>query len=223
MGEIMEKSAVESHFDEVAKNYDFYKRKNKYYYDNLKGLIKSLIPQGKKIFEVGCGTGDLIITLKPSTGFATDLSGEMIRMAKTKYNGVKNIKFSASWPDGKYDYIFMSDVIEHLENPSETFKKISGLMDKDTVFICTMANPVWEPVLLIAEKLGLKMPEGKHSRLGFGEIEKILGRVGLKVSRHDYRLLVPIKIPLVTEFANRHLERYLKRFCFIEYFTAMTT
>ncbi len=216
----MKKGEVESHFDEVAKNYDSGKRKYKYYYDNLKKLLKELMPQAKRVFEVGCGTGDLIVSLKPGAGYAMDLSGEMIKIGKVKHKKIKNIKFSTSWPREKYDYIFMSDVVEHLEYPLETFRKVSELMNKDTVFICTMANPIWEPLLLFWERMGWKMPEGKHCRISFDEIGKMLSKAGLKIIQHDYRLLVPIETPLVTKFANRYLEKYLKRLAFIEYFTA---
>lgn len=31
---------VRKHFDEIAKNYDYYKEKNKFYHENLKKLLK---------------------------------------------------------------------------------------------------------------------------------------------------------------------------------------
>ncbi len=49
--------SVEQHFDRVAKNYDYGKRKYSYYYESLKKLLGELIPKNKKVFEVGCGTG----------------------------------------------------------------------------------------------------------------------------------------------------------------------
>lgn len=213
----MKKTRVESHFDSVAKDYDLYKRKNKFYYDNLKKLLKTLIPEKRKVFEVGCGTGDLIKHLNPSFGIGFDLSREMIKIAKLKNRSEKKVEFTAKWPEGYFDYIFMSDVIEHLEDPKSTFNEISKLMNKNTRFICTMANPIWEPVLLIAEKLKLKMPEGPHRRINFTELKKISEKAGLKIIEHDYKLLVPIEIPVLTYLANRYLEKPLKKLAFIEY------
>jgi hypothetical protein len=114
----------------------------------------------------------------------------------------------------------MSDVVEHLENPEKTFSKISKLMAKNTVFINTMANSIWEPLLMFWEQMGWKMQEGIHKRISYSEINKILKKQGLKTANHDYRLLLPIKIPFVTNFVNRYLERYLRNLAFIEYFVA---
>jgi phosphoenolpyruvate synthase/pyruvate phosphate dikinase len=83
-----------------------------------------------------------------------------------------------------------------------------------------MANPVWEPVLMLAEKLGLKMPEGQHHRPKIKEYRLWIEETGMKITKHDYTLLVPVKIPLITNFANEYLEKYFKRFSFIEYFVA---
>lgn len=212
-------SRVKKHFDKIAKDYDFYKKKNEYYYRNLKSLLTKLITRNKNVLEVGCGTGDLISFINPKKGYGMDLSTEMIKIAKNKHKG-KNIVFSTKYPKGRYDVVFMSDVIEHLEDPKKVFEKISSLLKKKGVFVNTMANPIWEPILMVGEKVGVKMPEGEHRRISFGEIRKLLEKVNLKIVKHDYKLLIPVKIPFITVFANKYLERYLKKYAFIEYFVA---
>lgn len=225
----MRKTAVEKHFDNVSKNYDSGKQKYSYYYFNLKKLLGSQIKPNKKVLEIGCGTGDLLVSLKPKNGYGQDISSEMIRIAKSKHGKNKNIKFSTSWPKtrdifateyGKYEYIFMSDVIEHLGKPDEAFKKVSKLMTKKSKFIITMANPIWEPMLLFWEKMGWKMKEGPHRRITFKEIEKLLRKSDLNVVKHDYTLLVPVEIPLITKFVNNYFGRILKPLSFIEFIVA---
>jgi ubiquinone/menaquinone biosynthesis C-methylase UbiE len=223
----MGKTQVENHFDKVAKDYDLYKKNNKYYYDNLKKLLRKLIPSGKNVLEIGCGTGELLASLNPSRGYGVDVSSEMVKVAKRKYSGNINLNFSTVYPSTikhqplDFDYIFMSDVVEHLENPENTFGRISKLMDKKSKLIVTMANPIWEPVLMLAEKLGLKMPEGPHTRLTAGNLKLIIKNSKLKLLKYDYRLLVPVHIPVIADFANRYLEKFLKPLCFIEYFIAV--
>jgi len=221
---------VEKHFDRVAANYDYGKSRYSYYYSNLKKLLGSLIPEGKKVFEIGCGTGNLLNHLQPQIGYGFDISQEMISISNYKFKNSKNLTFSTKWPEEKFDYIFMSDVVEHLENPRETFRKIPSLMDRGTIFICTMANPIWEPLLMFWERMGWKMPEGPHRRITNYEFKILIEEAGMKVIKHDYRLLIPVKIPLITNFANKYLEKYFKklafishfkRFSFIEYFVAV--
>lgn len=216
----MKKSEVEKHFDKIAKDYDKFTKKRDLHYSTLKLLLKSLIPKDKKVFEFGCGTGDILASLNTKSGYGMDISSKMIKIAQEKYRTKRNLFFSKKWPNENFDFVFMSDVIEHLENPQEVFNKIVKRMNKRSIFICTMMNPIWEPAEAVYSWLGLKMPEGKHKRIKFEKIAQMLNKSGLMVLKHDYRLLMPIKIPLITHFMNNYLERYLKRFAFIEYFTA---
>ena len=214
---------VKLHFDKVSKDYDYYKKKNAFYYENIKSLLSSLIPKNKKVLEFGCGTGDLLSSLNPKVGIGYDPSSGMIKIAKNKHKSKKNLVFSNRLPFTLQllpDYIFMVDVIEHLTDPQKEFNNISKLMNKKTVFINTMANPIWEPLLMFWEKMGWKMPEGPHNRIGYKDIKLIENRAGLKIIKHDYKLLFPIKIPLITNFVNKYLERYAKNYAFIEYFVA---
>ena len=114
----------------------------------------------------------------------------------------------------------MSDVIEHLEQPGKMFKDISRVMIDKTKLVITMANPIWESGLLLWEKLGWKMREGPHRRLKFNEIGKLLEKFNLKIETHDYFLLIPVKIPFFTDFANKYLEKVFKKYAFIEYIVA---
>lgn len=217
----MQKTKVEKHFDVVAQGYDLGKRKYFYYYEYLKELLSSLIPVGEKVFEIGCGTGDLLASLKPKYGYGMDISKQMIKNANNKYANNSNLKFSIIWPFGHFEYIFMSDVIEHMDEPEKEFSKIVKLMRPSTIFINTMANPIWEPLLMVWESLGWKMKEGPHYRIKNYELRIIMERQGLRIIKHDYKLLIPIKIPFITGFANKYLENYLKPLCFIEYFVAV--
>lgn len=179
---------IKRHFDKIANNYDLYKIRNSFYYDHLKKLLKTLILKNSTVLEIGCGTGDLISYLQPRIGYGMDVSSQMIQIAKSKHKLKKYLKFSTTWPSShsnRFDYIFMSDVIEHLENPKGIFLRISKLMGKNTTFINTMANPVWEPILMFWEKMGWKMPEGPHKRITFKELNNITLKSGLKIVRHS--------------------------------------
>lgn len=208
---------IVNHFNKIAKDYDYYKQKNKFYYSNLKTLVRDLIPKNSSVLEFGCGTGDLISFLNPTSGEGYDPSVEMIKIARQKRTK-QNIKFTTNLPTNKFDCIFLSDVIEHLDNPIKEFENIKNILNKSGKLIITMANPIWEPILITGEKLGLKMPEGPHNRIRYKDIKLIVNSLGLKIIKHDYKLLMPVHIPFLTNFVNSYLEKYLKKLCFIEYF-----
>lgn len=225
----MIRSPVEKHFDKVATTYDSGKEKYSFYYSTIKRLLKEIIGTNKVVIEYGCGTGDLLASLNPKMGLGYDLSPEMIKVAKSKHKSKTNLYFSDTFLTHKSkfinlksaDVIFMTDVIEHLEDVEGTFTEIRKLMNTKTIFINTMANPLWEPLLILWEKMGWKMQEGPHKRISYKDIKILSDRLGLRIIKHDYKLLVPINIPFITNFANKYLENYLKPLCFIEYFVAV--
>ncbi len=217
----MIKTTVEKHFDKIAKDYDKYTGKRDLHYTTLKKILQTLIGKDKEVLEVGCGTGDIIASLKAKHGYGQDISSEMIKIASEKYDNCKRITFSTKWPLKTFDYIFMSDVIEHLENRSYVFNKVSKHMTKKSHFINSMMNPLWIPIESIYTFLGLKMPEGPNTRVGYSVLEKEIQDAGLKIIKHDYKLLIPIKIPVITRLMNTYLEKYLKKLAFIEYFVAV--
>src|ERR1700751_498634 len=47
--------------------------------------LKLLIPEGARVLELGCGTGDLLAALKPAFGVGVDFSTEMIREARAAH------------------------------------------------------------------------------------------------------------------------------------------
>ncbi len=61
-------------------------------------------------------------------------------------------------------------------------------MNKNTKLILYMANPTWEPLLLLLEKLKLKMPEGQHQRISEQEILVLFKKNHLQVLRKQVYL-----------------------------------
>ncbi len=208
-------SKVAEHFNQIANHYDYFKEKNWYYYSNLKKLYSGLIPINSNILEIGCGTGDILAHLKPSYGLGIDISGGMIKLAKKKHKEWHKIEFLTGTIEGltdlvkhkKFDYVFLSDVVEHLEDPPSTFQAINRAITGNATVIISMTNPLWEPLLLVLEKLKLKMPEGPHQRISIKKLELILKQNNLKIIKKGYRLILPAYIPFLSNFLNRYFYR----------------
>ena len=201
-------SEIEKHFEALAPEYDKIRARNWYYYGNLKKRYKKLVPEGKRVLEVGCGTGEVLASLKPSFGVGVDISGKMIEIARGKFRSRPELQFfKASAGDFKsgenFDYIIMPDVIEHLEDVPATIRNVKNLMSPRTVFVISMANLLWEPVLWFAEKLKLKMEEGPHYRISLRALKKILQAEGLRVEEINYFLHIPVYIPVLSDFLNK--------------------
>lgn len=201
---------VKEHFDQIAHSYDFWKKKNWYYYQNLKETLRKIIAPQSSILDIGCGTGDILVYLNPKNGLGIDASEEMIRIAEEKYTNKNGIEFRVAsaedfyFPDRKFDYIIMCDLIEHLPSLELVIQSLKRNSTSNTKIIITTANSLWEPLLIILEKLKLKMPEGPHQRISLKKIEALLKRNNFQILDKGYRLILPLYIPFLSNFINKH-------------------
>ncbi len=172
-------NSIEEYFDKISHSYDYYKSKNKY----LKLLIKSLIvnPDKKSILDCGCGTGEVLDYLMPLKGVGLDVSSKMINLAAKKYTNKQNLIFKRRDIeqdridiDVGYDYVLLIDILEHLNNPPLVLGNIKKAMQQETKLIIITANKKWSFLLLLFEKLKLKMPEGSVRWLSSREIISML-------------------------------------------------
>lgn len=190
----------EGHFDAIAREYDYWKKKNAYYHENLKALYGAYIPKGERVLEIGCGTGDILARLEPREGRGIDVSEEMIEIARRKYADKLNLQFEREdiFERTKmfgYPYIFLADVLEHVGDLRNFVRQLAVRTDSGSTIVISVANPLWEPILMIAEKLYMKMPEGPHTRDSIQETERIFRSSGFTIKERGYRLLIPKNVP----------------------------
>jgi len=219
--QVSKKKDIARHFEIIAKDYDKFKSMNWYYHETIKNFLKSSIPPGKKVLELGSGTGDILAGLSPTVGLGIDISKEMVALSKKKYpklhfaqGTVENFRLKQ-----KFDFVVMVDVIEHLYNHKQAFTNLKKQIGK-TPFIMTMDNPAWETIMMISEKLGLKMPEGDHVRLSRKDVVRLYQETGFILYETGNLLILPKFVPGISPFVNRtyHTVPFVKTWGLIDYF-----
>jgi len=200
----MKKEEVEEHFDKIAPEYDSWKEKNSYYYNTLKFFISNMIPKGSSILDVGCGTGEILGFMEPSRGVGVDISEEMIKLAIKKFPDQEFIHSSIEDLDidEKFDYIIMVDIMDHVYDVMDIFNSIYKFCKPTTKIYITTINPLWEPILEVAEKMKEKMPEGPHNFIDRRSLAKMLELINFSLSYSGYLLLLPKYIPGLSYLAN---------------------
>lgn len=208
---------VRRHFDALAADYDGWKRRASYYYGQLAALHRELIPPGASVLEIGCGTGTLLASLEPSRGVGVDLSARMVEIASARHPHLQFLATdAAALPPGEsFDYVIIPDVIEHLSDPAGVFRAVRRRCHPDTRVVVSSVNPRWAGILHLAERLGLKMPEGEHRWLTVPEIVGLAAPAGLATEMVLGRILLPKRVPLVSGALNCAAARWplLRRFC----------
>ena len=220
----MDKARVHDHFERVAPEYDGWKRRAWYYYRWLARIVSTEVPAGARVLDVGCGTGALLDAVQPAYGMGVDLSPAMVGLARGRFP-----RFSfrvgdaeALEPGEAFDWVMMVDVLEHLADPPSALASVRRVCRPESRLVVVAANPAWQSILHLAERLGLKMPEGDHRWLPAGEIRLLLAETGFEVLREDRRVLLPKWIPGLSWLVNEHLSRLsaLRSFCLVLVFVA---
>ena len=72
---------IENHFNPLAANYPNLKKRNRYYNNTLRDWVRSALPTGKKVIDLGCGRGDVLASVGASEGLGIDVSANFIDAA----------------------------------------------------------------------------------------------------------------------------------------------
>ncbi len=195
---------VARHFDNIAGDYDKWKHKNSYYYNSIKASVKRVVSPGSSVLEIGCATGEILASTRPSLGIGLDISSEMIRLAEKKFpqysffhSSIEEFKY-----EKKFDYILMVDLVDHVYDIASLFSSLHKFCHPKTKVILTTINPWWGPVLSFMAKIGAKMPEGPNNFIEKGSLSKITKFLDFFISYSGYMLLLPKKIPILSFLAN---------------------
>lgn len=102
-------------------------------------LSTAKITDGKKILDIACGTGILVpfyVKLKPSKITCTDISENMLEVARKKFGDIKSIEFLKAdaeediFPD-KYDFAVIFDAFPHFGKPEKLIGNIANALLPD--------------------------------------------------------------------------------------------
>ena len=104
--------------------------------------------KGKKILDLGCGTGIYakILTKKGAIVKGFDISPAMIKIAKIA-NPNLDLKVGSAYKipfNEKFDIVLASLVVHYLDDWNKMFKEVTRVLKSGGYFIFSTGNPVYE-------------------------------------------------------------------------------
>ncbi|MDX9970360.1 MAG: class I SAM-dependent methyltransferase [Candidatus Gracilibacteria bacterium] len=126
---------------------DKYKAKNSEWMDSqsiYKILINERVNTNTKILDIGCGHGDFMKEVYDKTNFSFGIDPDASALEKNSF--IKN-KFVASaeklpFQDNTFDIVVSAWVLEHIQNPRESFSEIFRVLKPGGKVIFLTPN-VW--------------------------------------------------------------------------------
>src|SRR4051812_42543573 len=120
---------IEASLDEL----ESWRRFNAAYRDDDRKFMRLLVPPGKRVLELGCGSGHMLAALEPSYGVGVDFSPKTIAKARELYPELTFILGDVEEPatvasiEGPFDYIVIADTIGLLEDIDGTLRLVHQL------------------------------------------------------------------------------------------------
>ena len=205
------KQTIKEQADKLAGSRDRWIKKNSFFYNDDYNYMNFLVNNGQRVLELGCGTGQLLNTLKPSYGVGVDLSGSMIEVARENFPYLEFVQGDIESPDlisslnGPFDFIILSDTIGYLDDCEEALAGLHSLCTQDTRIIISYYSWRWQPVLALGEKIGLKMPTVEMNWLSTEDTMGFLQLADFDTVKREWRQLVPRNLFGLGSLINRFI------------------
>jgi len=200
----LEYGEVVSYFDSFAAVESRWRRRNATYHRLLQQICRSMVPEGRKVLEIGSGAGDLLASLRPSRGVGVDLSPAMVELSSERYPDLR-FELGAGETtslDETFDYIVLSDLVPYVYDLLRLFENLRAHSHRRTRIVIHSYNPTWRPLLGLAERLRLKPRKPIRNWVSPGDIRNLLELSGFEVVASSTRILMPKRVPLLTFFLN---------------------
>lgn len=198
------------YWNQVAKEGSLWPPLRAFYQKRLAEIYGFLIPPGKRVLEVGCGSGDLLAAVRPSYGVGVDFSPVMIERAKTQHPDLHFVEGDALTIDlgTEFDYIICSDLVNDVWDVETLFKNLGRHCSSATRLVLNTYSRVWELPRRLAEEVGLVKKPLTQNWLMSSDAENLLALTNFEVIRRGGEVLCPFPIPLLAGLCNKFIVKF---------------
>jgi SAM-dependent methyltransferase len=187
-------SDIEAAFDAFAGDEDRWLSRTSGYHTLVTQISRSLIPEGERVLEIGCGRGDLLAALKPSRGVGIDLSAGMIEAGRRRHPELELIQGAGEELDlgETFDYIVMSDLVSYVDDLLELFRVVRRHSHARTRIVVSFYSNLWRPLLSALVALRLRPKRPVRNWIAPRDLVNLLELGGFQVVAQRQEILFPL-------------------------------
>ncbi len=191
-------------FDEIAARQPEPRRSSRGYHRLIEAVYRSIVRPGASVLEIGSGAGDLLAAVSPATGLGIDVSEGMVDLARRRHPGLRFEQGAGEdfALEETYDYILLSDLVPYVDDLLALLANAAEHATSETRVVVHSYSQLWRPALAVLEWLGLKQRTPIRNWLTIGDVKNLMQLTGLEPVTTTRRILVPLKIPVLSAFLN---------------------
>ncbi|HRN78518.1 MAG TPA: bifunctional class I SAM-dependent methyltransferase/glycosyltransferase family 2 protein [Candidatus Dependentiae bacterium] len=187
-----------------GQSFSYWLNKNKYYHSLVQSFYKFIVPHDTSVLHINCKNGYLIDAIKPMHAIGLDVDPQCIAYARKNYPRYQFVQGTLDALDSTqtFDYILLSFVTMECDDVQALLENVQHHAHAHTRIVVETYSYVWEPILRIAQKLGLRRQTKFKNWLASADLNNILHLAGFDVVTTGSYMLLPMYIPVVSWFIN---------------------
>ncbi len=200
----------EAHHNRLTRS----RRRNGYFHRYLTRLVKHHVLPGSRVLDVGCASGDMLAALDPAPGsLGIDINPAAIAEARRNYPHLAFQEFAtedvarlADAGEGRpatFDVIILSGVMHQLYDLHTALEALRAVCHDRTRILITTYSRAWQPLVRAGELARWKARTPGESWLPPYEVASLLRQCDFDIISQKPSILLPLPIPLVSNFVNR--------------------
>ena len=199
---------------------------NRYFYGRLKRILQFIVEPDKRVLDIRCETGHLLAAVKPAYGVGVEISDAMVEVASRENPDLSFIKSDPETLElhETFDYILFHHIFDTVDILA-AFERIRRHCTAETQIVIVNYNHLWEPILELANKLGLRAQTVAPNWVSENDVHGFLKLAGFRSVRKHRLILFPKGVPGLSAFMNGFLARLpgLRRLCLMQVMVARPT
>lgn len=169
-------------------------------------LLREEDVRGKRVLDAGAGTGLFSRALADMGArlVSLDVGEKLLGLVRAKCatQTVVGSVLDLPFPDGAFDLVLSTEVIEHTTDPRRAVSEFARVLSPGGKLVLTVPNRLWRPAILLANALHLRPYMGYENWVGYRDLRSWAEAAGLVVESQEGFNLLPH-----TVFCKRAFDR----------------
>lgn len=185
-----------------------------YFYSLLRKYLSLFILPQNSVVEID-PTTSLLVGKMPQGKVTFRHMPEEIRLADD-FGEERIVPVETVW-QSRPDYLVVSGLVHYERDIQSLLASLHGMCHQETRLVLTYYSNLWRPLVQFASMLGVRQKAPESNWLAHEDIQNLLALENFELVRLDSKVLLPVYIPLLSNFINRYIAPLpvFKNFCLL--------